>query len=288
MKINRSSAAFVISRIVFALIFAAVGLLIVVVFSPYRPMLTLVNDLIGRTALAAALLVIALIARKSSWLNKYWQVLFGLFVLVFAVSAVWVLACYLLDSIKVNINEPFGYAMLKFSEGIVVVALVVLLTRASGNSLGSVYFRKGNLQKGLIVGLIAFCVAAAGSIPVSALFFGAHDINISKIVAWLPWILVFVFANAANEEVLFRGLFLKKLEPLYGKFLSNFIIAFAFTGLHIGVTYPADQLAFLLLLFPLALVWGYITQKTESLIGSILFHAGTDIAVILGIFSNLH
>jgi len=43
-------------------------------------------------------------------------------------------------------------------------------------------------------------------------------------------------------------------------------------------------LAFLL---PLSLAWGAITQKTDSLWGAVLFHAGMDIPVVLGIFSTL-
>jgi membrane protease YdiL (CAAX protease family) len=39
--------------------------------------------------------------------------------------------------------------------------------------------------------------------------------------------------------------------------------------------------------FILGLVWGHITQRTDSLLGSILFHAGTDIPIILGIFALL-
>jgi membrane protease YdiL (CAAX protease family) len=99
--------------------------------------------------------------------------------------------------------------------------------------------------------------------------------------------LIFILANATNEELLFRGLFLRKLEPFYGKFISNFLIAFVFTGLHKGVTYTPDQYIFLVVLFPLALAWAYIMQKTDGLWGSILFHAGMDIPIMLGFFSNL-
>jgi membrane protease YdiL (CAAX protease family) len=89
------------------------------------------------------------------------------------------------------------------------------------------------------------------------------------------------------EELLFRGLFLRKLEPFFGKILSNLMIAFVFTVIHGSVNYTADQYLFLAILFPLALAWGYIMQKTDSLWGSILFHAGMDIPIMLGIFSNL-
>jgi membrane protease YdiL (CAAX protease family) len=39
--------------------------------------------------------------------------------------------------------------------------------------------------------------------------------------------------------------------------------------------------------FPLAFAWGWITQKTDSLWGAILFQAGMDMPVIPGVFLNL-
>ncbi len=86
---------------------------------------------------------------------------------------------------------------------------------------------------------------------------------------------------------MFRGLFLRKLQPFFGRFLSNLLIALVFTVLHGTVTYSADNMIFLAVTFPLALAWGYLMQKTDSIWGSILFHAGMDIPIMLGIFSNL-
>jgi len=37
----------------------------------------------------------------------------------------------------------------------------------------------------------------------------------------------------------------------------------------------------------LAILWGFIMQKTDSAFASILFHAGMDISIMLGMFSNL-
>jgi len=45
-------------------------------------------------------------------------------------------------------------------------------------------------------------------------------------------------------------------------------------------------LYFLAVVFFLGLAFGAVMQKTNSLLGSILFHAGTDIPAVLGIFSN--
>ena len=121
----------------------------------------------------------------------------------------------------------------------------------------------------------------------AGLLFKAGNLTFAQVVPWLPWILIFVLANAAQEEILFRGLFLRKLEPFYGKFLANLLIMLVFTLLHNGVTYTYNQYIFLAVVVPLALVWGYITQKTNAVWSSILFHAGTDIPIFLGIFANM-
>ena len=89
------------------------------------------------------------------------------------------------------------------------------------------------------------------------------------------------------EELLFRGLFLKKFEPLLGDFGANLTIALVFTALHFGVGYTSDQWLFMGILIGLALLFGTVIQKTKALWPAILFHAGMDISVMLGIFSNL-
>ncbi|MGD9029314.1 MAG: CPBP family intramembrane metalloprotease, partial [Anaerolineae bacterium] len=168
---------------------------------------------------------------------------------------------------------------------VVVVSVIVLLTRLSRGGLYSIYVQKGDVRLGLIIGLTAFVLAAVGSFPMATLF-NAQDLTLARIVLWIPWILIFVLANATMEEIMFRGLFLRKLQPFYGEFASNLMVAFVFTLIHGAATYTADQRIFLAILFPLALAWGYVMQRTDAVWGSILFHAGMDIPIILGIFSN--
>ena len=121
----------------------------------------------------------------------------------------------------------------------------------------------------------------------AALLFKGEGLTLARILPWIPWLLIIVLANGALEELLFRGLFLRKLQPFFGKFLSNFLIVLIFTVLHKGATYTSNEYIFLAVLVLLALVWGYIMQKTDGVWGSILFHAGMDIPIMLGIFSNL-
>jgi len=168
----------------------------------------------------------------------------------------------------------------------VVVCVVVGCTLASGDKLGSIYMQKGKLKLGLLIGFGTFLLVAAGSLPMATLF-KSQNLSSARLIPWIPWVLIFVLSNATLEELLFRGLFLRKLEPFFGKFFSNLLIAFVFTLMHGAVTYTVDQYKFLAILFPLALLWGYIMQKTDAIWTSILFHAGMDIPIILSVFSTL-
>jgi len=99
-------------------------------------------------------------------------------------------------------------------------------------------------------------------------------------------------ANGIGEELLYRGIFLKKYEPLLGSNSSNLLQAIIFSLNHTvagsgNITYTPFTAGFVLFTFLLGLAWGYMMRKTDSLIGSILFHAGSDIPVFFGIFSNI-
>jgi membrane protease YdiL (CAAX protease family) len=72
-----------------------------------------------------------------------------------------------------------------------------------------------------------------------------------------------------------------------GKGLSKLLAASVFTLVHVQVTYTTDLVQFLLILFPLSLIWGNLMQKTDSLWGSVLFHAGADCMIIFGIFASM-
>jgi membrane protease YdiL (CAAX protease family) len=290
MKDDQMQVKTIGQQVVFFILFLALGLLIFVVFSHMRPTLPNSIDIIGRIVMVAGFLVVALLARRSQRFEKYWQVLFACFIASLATAIDYYLPSrdWLLQLFHISIKTPAGIAIDKLDSSIIIIVSVILLTKISGGNLSSIYLKKGNLKKGLIIGLIAFLVAVAGSVPVSEMFFGGRDLQVEKVLSWTPWILIFVLGNAFNEELLFRGLFLQKFSPFVGRFLSNLVIAIPFTLHHTGVSYTPDALMFLAILLPLALAWGFIMQKTDSLWGSVLFHAGTDIPRVLAIFSTLN
>jgi len=83
--------------------------------------------------------------------------------------------------------------------------------------LKSIYLTRGRLIPGLIIGILVFIV------------FGYLAINNPR-AKMKPgflrnnylWILVFVFANSFMEELLFRGIFLKKLNRYFKPVWSMF------------------------------------------------------------------
>jgi uncharacterized protein len=268
-------------------LFLFCGLLITVVFSHFRPLFPSPFDLPARIILVLGFLVASLLLRRSSRLNKYWLVLFAFFTASFVQTLDYYLSGWSLRLLGMDIETPAGIVMDKLESTFLIVVPIILLTRLSGNSLASIYLRKGNLKQGLVIGLAVFIVITVISIPWAKWQYQTGELSLARVVPWIPWILLFVLANGINEELLFRGLFLQKLEPFLGAFPANLCMAIPFTMLHIGVDYTQNALMFLAFLLPLGLVLGYVMQKTDSLLAPWLIHASVDIAVVLALFSTL-
>jgi membrane protease YdiL (CAAX protease family) len=278
----------ILKTIIASVAYLIVGLTVFVVFSHFRPMLGDPADLIGRCVLAALMLAAAILCRKSASWRDHGLVAYAFFIAVVATgldlyvpSREWLLAL-----LGASLDTPAGIALDKLESSLVIILTILLLTKLAGGTFGSLFLQKGRLKKSLVTGAIAFAVAAVGSFFMAQLF-GAVNLTVARIVPWIPWILIFVLGNSANEELLFRGLFLNKLKPTLGPLLANLVLILPFVLHHTGVTYTNDALMFLAYLVPLAFFWARITQKTDTLFGAILFHAGTDVTVILVIFSQM-
>jgi hypothetical protein len=269
------------------LLFLLFGLLISVVFSHFRPLLPKDIDIPSRIALILAFLIAALLIRRSRRFNKYWLVFFAFFVASFAQALDYYFNDWSLSLIGLDIKTPAGIAVSKLESTIMIIVPILLLTKASGGNLASIYIQKGKLRSGLITGLVVFSAVALISIPWAKWQYQTEDLSLERVIPWIPWILLFVMANGINEELLFRGLFLRKLEPHLGAFPSNLCIAIPFTMLHIGVDYTQNSLMLLVFLLPLGLALGYVMQKTNSILGPWLIHASVDISVALALFSKL-
>ncbi len=232
--------------------------------------------------LTAILFVAAVLAARSEAGRPYWQLLYAFFVAGTAVLLSTVLGGLLMEVLRVVPVSAAWIALAKLSESFWRVLAILALMSVAGADLRSMDLAKGRLGLGLVVGLAGFATCAMlAFLPILGDPGGR-----SKLLSLAPWILIFVLANGFAEELLFRGLFLKRYEAFLGKGPSNLLAASAFTLLHVQVTYVPELAVFLLVLFPLALAWGWLMQKSGSLWGSALFHAGADCLLIFGIFGR--
>lgn len=228
----------------------------------------------------------AIVAYSNPYLSKYFQVL-----LAFFVSSLVYTFEYLLYSNQsilywISASRMDLFVLFKVLSTFLVVIPIVLLTKATGKDMASILISKGNLRLGLSIGLALFLVFLATSVWTGTVLYGGKDLTFVKVSAWAPWVLVFVFSNGIKEEIQFRGLFVKKYGAFFGVGTTNLLQALPFAVAHLGETYSPVLIAFFVIVLLLGLAFGALAQKTNSLIGSILFHAGTDIPVILGVFSN--
>jgi len=185
----------------------------------------------------------------------------------------------------------------KLSQALVAILAIILLSLWSGDRLGSLFLQRGKFIQTLKFGLISFgvfvlifaliVVFQAEGPPSSGLF--ASGVAINTVVNAIPWILLFIFANSLMEELWFRGLTLRKLTPLLGNALTILLTALVFGISHLGATYVSTLQTYIfpLIVFILGLVNAYVMLKTDSIWGSVLFHAGYDLFVILPVLTSM-
>ncbi len=287
MKTPRNSAyltVLFVTFLIFGLSLPALSGLLIFPFSLIPNSLWQIYTII----LSIFFLTLAILALRNERLKKYWQVLMTFFIASFALNLQAISGWLGFQTTTMN-----GIVLAMLSSTVLVVISIVALTRISRGSMNSIFLAKGKLKVGLLVGLIGFLVFAALSIPGANYLFQGQNLTVEKVVSWLPWILPIVLANGLREELLYRGLFLKKYGSLLGNGLSNLLQALIFSLSHsvagIGIQQYTPYISVLVVAtFILGLVLGYVMQRTDSIIGPILLHAGTDIPIFIGIFSNLH
>jgi len=270
------------------LLFLGCGLVVFVVFSHFFPIFERKADVIGRVVAGLALLSAALAARRSERFSRYWLVLFAFFTALIAISIDRYLSLskWILPALGVEGDSPAGLAIEKLESSLLGIVVILALNRLAGQSLGSLYIRRGKLGLGLGVGLAAFAVMSATAIPVAEIFFKGVNLSWARLLSWMPWVLICVLANASSEELVFRGLFIGKMEPFLGRLATNIVTTIPFVLMHAFTDYSLDQFVFLAVqLLPLSLAWCWLMQKTNSIWGSILFHAAMDIPIFVGLFS---
>jgi membrane protease YdiL (CAAX protease family) len=177
-----------------------------------------------------------------------------------------------------------GWTIAKVAEVLPIVLTILILNPLFHNNMESLYLRKGKIGKSILMGLL-IC-------PLSLLQFAAQGgfgltVGFDVIIGWLPLLLLFSLSNGFMEELIFRGLFLKKYERIMGSKKALIFISMVFAGFH-GILLPymgwEMVIIFVVFLFFVSWLWGLSVQKTNSLWGAVIAHAFADILLLLAVF----
>jgi membrane protease YdiL (CAAX protease family) len=259
------------------------GLAVFLIGMTFSPVFTVHVGLISKISVVVVFSIITLFLHRNKHLNKYWTIFFSFFVAASAVLAVSLLGQTTIQLFQLNLKTPHGIAFGKLIECVIIIIPIILFIKVSRQDFASIYLQKGNFKKGIIIGFSTF----VGFSILAVLRMMGQNILLENVFPLIPWILIFVLANGTMEELLFRGIFLKKCESFLGANLSNILTALIFAIAHMQVTYTANVPIFVLMVFFLGLGLGHAMQKTDSLIAPALFHAGADTCFMIDVFTNL-
>ena len=236
-----------------------------------------------RVVVTVVFLAAAVTAYQFPRFKEYWLVFFACFTASFSLLMAGQFGEYGPRILYLAAGTPRGIAVARLSEAVIVLFFVLLFTVAARTDLASIYLRRGELRRGLAIGGVAFAILLVVGVVQAAM----QDVGVLRLLSWAPWILVFALANGFMEELLFRGLFLRRLEPLVGIVGANVLTARVFAVAHMRAGYVSNVFVFAGVAFVLGLVWGYVMQKTDSLWGAALFHAGADVLIVVKMFGAL-
>jgi membrane protease YdiL (CAAX protease family) len=248
--------------------------------------------------LAALFLAIAVLARRTRNLGRYWEIPFAFFVFTIAGFAGDVNISPLQRGFVEDVlhqapstNDPLastvlGTVLVQLFSTLCIVVPIIVLTKASGSDLGSLFISRSKSWAVLVIGVIGFLafyyLAARGR---TEALFPNSGITPSRFLALTPALLVLVLLNGLREELWFRGLFLERYGRFLGPWPSNLLTAIIFTSFHVQVQYVLHLLPFLGFTFVLGLFLGYLMQRSGSILGPAIFHAGSDIPIFLAYLS---
>ena len=215
-----------------------VGVVVFVAASNYFVILPTNQNIAFEGGLTTLLLVVALFLRRQPRWSKYAPAAYAFFVasFVFLITSLTAgLRGDLLKSLNLIVTKTNqGMALAKLLESLTVIISIVILVLLSGQRLGSIYVKAGNLKWGLIIGVAAFLNFGATAL----MFFSTRFATGNQLLSVLLWGSIFAIANGFLEEFWFRGLFVRSLQPVVGVWGAILLAAAWYALFHVGLRLP--------------------------------------------------
>ena len=205
----------------------------------------------------------------------------------FLVSVGWMLDFYLTGKIaaifSLNSKELSGMAYTMVISTFLISAPVIIGWLLSGHELSTIYIQRSEKMWGIVVGLIGLLLFGG----LGVLQAQDQGLAFKAIGAAIPMALVFSLANAFREELVYRAVFLDSFQANIGVIATIIVTTLVFVVAHIEVSYDTASLViFSIVLVIIGVVGSLIMMKSGSLIGAVLFHAGADVLLIMGLLSS--
>jgi membrane protease YdiL (CAAX protease family) len=237
-----------------------------------------------RAIVFVVLAISTYIAKKSEKLHRYWRIIYSFTISSAGLLAAWYLGqwYHLIPGLWISTVE--GVAIAKIAEVLPIVTAILAGVWLVDKDMTSVFLEGGNIKQSIKLGLL---FSPLGLIPFIAI--GGLGINVEAnlILTWVPWVFAFSIANSLMEELMIRGLFLKKYDAIFGQKGSLILTSIVFALFHFALLEYADFLSVSVIAtftFFLGLSWGYIIQKSNTLWGAVLAHMIADALGILAVF----
>ncbi len=219
--------------------------------------------------------------------HKYFPNHKTVFLAFFLVSLGWIvennLTSRIVHMFSWDTQELSGFAFTMVTSTLLVSVPVIIGWLLSGQKLSDIYVQGSGKIWGIVLGTVGLLLFGGLGV-LQALNEG---LTIELIGAAIPLALVFSLANGFREELVYRAVFLKGFQANIGLVAAITVTTLVFTLAHIDPGYtPANLIIFAIVLILIGVIGSLIMIKTGSLIGSVLFHAGADVLLIMGMLSS--
>lgn len=262
------------------LLFLAAGVLVVSVGLTFAPLIPNSYRVVSQVGVIVSFLAAAVAFRSDRRLRPYWRLAFAYSTACGAIVLSGYTGDWTVALAGTTLDEPGGLAALKLGEDATVVGTIILLAFLTRDRLANLYVSRGRLRLGLAIGIPSFLVLTIIGLAAAR----AQGIPPDRLRHLSLLFVPVTLADGFTEELLFRGLLLKRIGRLVGSNWANVVTAAVFAFAHVQVQFSADLPTFLVAVFLLGLLWGWIMQKTDSWLAPALVHAGVDMLVIADFF----
>ena len=219
--------------------------------------------------------------------RKYVRTQTAVFLAFFLVSLGWMLDFFFTGELaawfSLNPKTLTGFALTMVISTVLVAVPVLIGWRMTGRAMGDIYLQRSKKMWGILVGLGG--LLGLGGLGVLQAW--SEGLALNVILAALPMALLFSLANGFREELVYRAVFLNGFQANIGTLAAITVTTVVFVLAHMDVSYtPANLLVFATVLVVIGIVGSWIMLKTGSLLGAVLFHAGADVLLLMGLLSS--